>query len=82
MAWSYKVTRAENGYVIENTSSDDYEDCGIIVIEDGCSEDGELASMESMLTKIKELFGCYPSKHKRNIMIKIEEENKDEINQK
>lgn len=77
MGWSYKITKAKNGFIIENNSDDNYEDKGTQVIEeDKQDEHGELKSMENMLYELKELFGCFYSKHnKKNIIIKIEDIN-------
>lgn len=73
MVWSYNITRAENGFIIENISDENYEDTGIKLIEDGEEEDGELESLRNMLYELKELFGYHYNKHNnKNIKVTIE----------
>lgn len=76
MVLEMKIKRVENGFILERESFDlDLENCYInLVFEDGTGEDGELDSMFSLLSAIKEYFGIYYSKHNhRNLLLQIEE---------
>jgi len=80
MTWQVKITRADNGYVMEWEEESESEEGKLIkhqlVISEEDGEDNELKSMKQLLIEIKGFFGVNYSKHnKKNLVINIEEKD-------